>query len=228
MLGAAVGVEYRASRHATARFGRRRRRYRDVRRHSPGERPAHHHAGVQVDDRREVQPPLAGAQVRDVAHELVGGHGAGEVAPHQVGPGLRLGIRDRSALPRVGRASAYPRLAHQFARPVQGEAGELAGQEALHEPEAEPAVRLQPHAPDRLAKLAVLGFRVGPAGKLAPAVLHPFVHGLGIQAELCAAFRYRPARRDYVVGGLSPELVGVLGGWVWQGIPPSRSSLNAF
>ena len=49
-----------------------------------------------------------------------------------------------------------------------------------------------------------------------------------IQAELCAAFRYRPARRDDVVGGLSPELVGVLGGWVRHGIQSSRSSLNAF
>ena len=78
-------------------------------RHSLGERPARHHAGIRVDDRREVQPPpLARAQVRDVTRELVSGHEAGEVAPHQVGPGLRLGIRDRGALPRVGRASAYP------------------------------------------------------------------------------------------------------------------------
>ena len=151
VLGAAVGVEYRVAGHVAARFGRRQRRNHDVRRHSLGERPAHHHAGAQVDDRREVQPPLAGAQVGDVAHELVGWNGAGEVAAHQVGPGPRLGIRDRGALPRVGRAPAYPQLAHQFAHPVQGEAGELAGQEALHEPEAEPAVRLQPHAPDRLA-----------------------------------------------------------------------------
>lgn len=183
-MGAAVGVEYRVSRHVATRFGRCQRRYRDVRRHSLGKRPAHHHAGAQVDDRREVQPPLADAQVRDVAHELVGGHGAGEVAPHQVGPGLH---REFGVL--------HLELAY---------------------------------APFRLAKLAVLGLRVGPAGKLAPAVLHPFVHGLGIQAELCAVFRYRPARRDDVVGGLSPELVGVLGGWVWHGIPSSRSSLNAF
>ena len=70
------------------------------------------------------------------------------------------------------------------------------------------------YALPRLAKLAVLGLGVGPAGKLAPAVLHPLVHGLGIQAQFCAAFRYRPARRDDVVGGLAPELVGVLGGWV--------------
>lgn len=84
------------------------------------------------------------------------------------------------------------------------------------------------YAPFRLAKLAALGLRVGFAGKLAPVVLHPFVHGLGIQAELCAAFRYRPARRDDVVGGLSPELVSVPGGWVWHGIPSPRSSLNEF
>ena len=51
----------------TPRFGRC---------HSLGERPAHHHARAQVDHRGQVQPALAGVQVRDVAHELVGGHGA--------------------------------------------------------------------------------------------------------------------------------------------------------
>ena len=32
-----------------------------------------------------------------------------------------------------------------------------------------------------------------------PAVLRPLVHGFGIQAQFCAAFRYRPAHRDDVV-----------------------------
>ena len=36
-----------------------------------------------------------------------------------------------------------------------------------------------------------------------PAVLRPLVHGSGIQARFCAAFRYRPARRDDAVGGPS-------------------------
>ena len=36
-----------------------------------------------------------------------------------------------------------------------------------------------------------------------PAVLCPLVHGFGVQAQFCAAFRYRPARRDDVVGGPS-------------------------
>ncbi len=36
-----------------------------------------------------------------------------------------------------------------------------------------------------------------------PAVLRPLVHGSGIQAQLCAAFRCRPARRDDAVGGPS-------------------------
>ena len=36
-----------------------------------------------------------------------------------------------------------------------------------------------------------------------PALLRPLVHGFGIQAQFCAAFRYRPARRDDVVGGPS-------------------------
>ena len=36
-----------------------------------------------------------------------------------------------------------------------------------------------------------------------PPVLRPLVHGSGIQAQFCAAFRYRPARRDDAVGGPS-------------------------
>ena len=36
-----------------------------------------------------------------------------------------------------------------------------------------------------------------------PAVLRPLAHGSGIRAQLCAAFRCRPARRDDVVGGPS-------------------------
>lgn len=35
-----------------------------------------------------------------------------------------------------------------------------------------------------------------------------------IQSELPAVFGHGPARRDDAVGGLAPELVGVLGGWV--------------
>ena len=36
-----------------------------------------------------------------------------------------------------------------------------------------------------------------------PAVLHPLARGFGIQAQLCAAFRCRPARRDDAAGGPS-------------------------
>ena len=56
------------------------------------ESEAHHHAGAQVDHRGQAEPPLAGAQAGDVADELVGGDGAGEVAPHHVGPGLRVRV----------------------------------------------------------------------------------------------------------------------------------------
>ena len=43
-----------------------------------------------------------------------------------------------------------------------------------------------------------------------PAVLRPLVHGSGIQAQTCAAFRCRPARRDDVAGG--PSGLGRTGG----------------
>ena len=33
--------------------------------------------------------PLAGPQIRNVVHELVGGNGAGEVAPGRAGKGMR-------------------------------------------------------------------------------------------------------------------------------------------
>lgn len=120
VLRAAVRVEYGVARHVSSRFGGFQRRHRDVGGHALGERPAHHHAGVEVDDRRQVQPSLAGAQVGDVAHELVGWNGTGEVAAHQVGPGPGLRVGDGGALPGVGRAAAYSQPAHQFTHPVQG------------------------------------------------------------------------------------------------------------
>lgn len=46
----------------------------------PDTRPPGHHAGVEVDHGGQEQPALPRAQVGDVACELVGGHGAGEVA----------------------------------------------------------------------------------------------------------------------------------------------------
>jgi hypothetical protein len=69
--------------------------------HVAGELPPGHHAGGQVDHGRQVQPPLAGAQVGDVGEpELVGG-GGGELALDQVlaGGGV-LEVLD--ALPRSG------------------------------------------------------------------------------------------------------------------------------
>ena len=51
----------------------------------------------------------------------------------------------------------------------------------------------------------------------AASVLDPFADGFRIEAELGAALRCRPARRDHVVGGLAPELAGMSGGWVRHG-----------
>mgnify|MGYP004522057965 CR=1 FL=1 len=68
VAGAAAGQPH----VVVARLGRRQRRNHDVGGHALGERPAHHYAGVEVDDRRQAQPALAGAQVGDVAHELAG------------------------------------------------------------------------------------------------------------------------------------------------------------
>ena len=51
----------------------------------------------------------------------------------------------------------------------------------------------------------------------AASVLDPFADGFRIEAELGAALRCRPARRDHVVGGLAPELAGMSGGWVRLG-----------
>ena len=60
-----------------------------------------------------------------------------------------------------------------------------------------------------------------PAFKSAASVLGPFADGFRVEAELGAALRCRPARRDHVVGGLAPELVGVPGGWVRHGAASS-------
>lgn len=56
-----------------------------------------------------------------------------------------------------------------------------------------------------------------PAFESAASVLDPFADGLRVEAELGAALRCRPARRDHVVGCLAPKLVGVPGGWVRHG-----------
>ena len=98
-----VGVEYGVDYHAAARFGRRH----DVDRHSLRERPAHHHAAVQADYRERAQHPLAGPQIRNVVHKLVGGNGAGEVAPGRAG--IRLsGQKWRRASRRCARNRAAP------------------------------------------------------------------------------------------------------------------------
>ena len=78
-------------------------------------------------------------------------------------------------------------------------------------------------APSGLAQLAVLGLGVGLAGELAPAPYHPLVDHLGVEAQFPAAFRYGPSRRCDVVGGLAPELVGVLGDRVRHDIVLSSS-----
>ena len=54
----------------------------------------------------------------------------------------------------------------------------------------------------RWAFLAALA-QARPGLRPQPAVLHPLVHGSGIQAQFCAALRCRPARRDDAVGGPS-------------------------
>ena len=63
-------------------------------------------------------------------------------------------------------------------------------------------------------------FGSGLAPELAPALHDPVVHGLRVQPELAAALRDGLSRRDDVVGGLAPELVGVLGRWVLPHIEP--------
>ena len=66
-------------------------------------------------------------------------------------------------------------------------------------------------------ELAGMGVRADPrAGDrgLAAAVPDPFADGFRVGAEFGAAPHYRPARRDYAVGGLAPEFAGVPGGWV--------------
>ena len=63
---------------------------------------------------------------------------------------------------------------------------------------------------------------VNVAGDLAAPLGDPLVDGLGAEPQLPAAGRGGPARRDDVVGGLAPELVGVLGGWIRHGIVLSR------
>lgn len=64
------------------------------------------------------------------------------------------------------------------------------------------------------ARFVLAGLGVGFARDLAPTPCAPPVDGLRVQSELPAAFCHGPARRDDVVGGPAPELVGVFGGRV--------------
>lgn len=169
-----VRVEYGVLCHVPARTRALEGADDDIGGHALGQRPAHEHAGVQVDHRRQVEPALAGAQVGDVADELVGGHRAREVPPDQVGPWLGVPVGDRRPLRLVRRAAADPQLAHALAHTVQRDAAQAVGQEALHEPRAEAPVGLEPHAPHGVARLGpvVDGAAVGnPAAVARPA--HP-------------------------------------------------------
>ena len=169
-----VRAEYGVLCHVPARTRALEGADDDIGGHALGQRPAHEHAGVQVDHRRQVEPALAGAQVGDVADELVGGHRAREVPPDQVGPWLGVPVGDRRPLRLVRRAAADPQLAHALAHTVQRDAAQAVGQEGLHEPRAEAPVGLEPHAPHGVARLGpvVDGAAVGnPAAVARPA--HP-------------------------------------------------------
>ena len=102
-------------------------------------------ARAQVDHHGQEEPPLAGAKVGDAARGLVGGHGAGEVAAHQVGARLGLGVGYGRALLGVGRAAAYPQLARQFQDPVARQVREIRRQHRVDEAEPEPAVGFKPN-----------------------------------------------------------------------------------
>ena len=112
----------------------------------PDTRPPDRHAGVEVHHGGQGQPALPRAQVGDVAHELVGGHGAGEVARHQVRLQGRALIRYRGALLSVGCHAAYAQLAHALAHAVERHEPEFGRQERVHHARPEAAVALKPHA----------------------------------------------------------------------------------
>lgn len=152
-------MENSVSGHVAARLRGFQGRHGDVGGHPVGQRPADHHARAQVDHGGEEKPSLVVAQVGDVAHELVGVDGAREVAAHQVGAGPGLGIGDRGPFPGVGRAAAYPQLAHQFQDSVARQAGEFRRQHRVHEPEPEAPVGLQPHAHHRVSLGGPVVFR---------------------------------------------------------------------
>jgi hypothetical protein len=82
--------------------------------HVGGELPANDHAGEHVDQEREVQAALPGAQVGEVADPQAVGRGRGEVPIDEIWQLVRLRIRDRGPprLPSAFRA-ADALLAHQ-------------------------------------------------------------------------------------------------------------------
>lgn len=145
VLAAPIGVEGRAARHVAPGARHAQRVHGDAGAHALGERPAHDHACAQVDHDGEEQPPLAGLEVGDVAHELDRGHGVREVAPCEVGTGGRFGVGHGRALGGAGADALYLRLAHQLVHPVGRRFGELRRQAVQDRKGAEPSPGVEPY-----------------------------------------------------------------------------------
>ena len=119
----------------------------DVGGHALGQRPAHGHAGVQVDRRRQVEPALAGAQVGDVPKSLRVGTGLAKSRLIRSGFGLASPSGTVVLFDLYGVQPRIPGPAHALAHAVQRNAAQAVGREAPHEPRAETPVGLEPHAP---------------------------------------------------------------------------------
>ncbi len=84
VLAATVAMENAAPRRGPQRNGHFQRADRQIAFHAIADGPADHAPGVQVQDYRQIKPPLAGPDIADVTRPFLIRPVRSEVAPKQV------------------------------------------------------------------------------------------------------------------------------------------------
>src|SRR6266496_4199924 len=207
VLGAAVGVEYGVLGKGVVGGGHVQRSDDEIGAHVVGHRVADARFRVTVDDGRQIEPSLPGADVGDVPDERGSRCVGGEVSAYQVGDrgGVAGDRRDRPPRPRL--AGHQAQLAHQPADQLIARLHAEAGKLSVHASVAVGAVGLSEDVLDEdLQLLLALGGRrflpAAPLMKPRPRHVHPLAHLagrvvslLGVDELVLRAHRYSWAKK---------------------------------
>lgn len=168
VLTAAIRSEDRPGLQMTAVVGHQQGVAYQRRAHVIGHLPADHPAGGQVDHGRQIQPPLARAQVGDVANACLPGCPlvGREPTPDQVGKSLGVGSRDRGALPAAWLDRDQAVFGHELPDQPQRGALALSGQVRLDPPGTRGLIRRLEQLRDPRRQPGTT--QCTPAGRLTP------------------------------------------------------------